>query len=200
LGSRGRSAWSSFNFLNFISKILIEIPWFNWQSSDVFEGVSNNKRNSGCNGKTSGKGKTNNVLGSCLEFSKETSGVNIDDGFGKDATLVIDCFDFHTIFKGFEVKLFEESCFWSFHFFVFSADLEIFGDLDLTLNNLSWDVQGMEEVNLWGVKSGRSSRYTEVNRGNNTDSSFSWDFVSLNLSSKLMNWGISEDQCYFLLK
>jgi hypothetical protein len=46
-----------------------------------------------------------------LEFGKETSRVNVDDGFRENVTLVIDSFDFHTILKGLEVKLLEESGF-----------------------------------------------------------------------------------------
>jgi len=114
--------------------------------------------------------------------------------------LVIDSSDFHTILKRFEVKLLEESCFWGFDFFVFSADLEVLGDLNLTLNDLCWDVQSMEEVDLWGVKSSRSSRDSEIDWGNNTDSGFSRDFVGLNFASQLMDWGVSEDKRYFLFK
>ena len=47
------------NFLG--SKFSIKIPRFNRQSSDVLEGVSNDEGNSGGNGDTSWKRKSNNV-------------------------------------------------------------------------------------------------------------------------------------------
>jgi len=83
-----------------------------------------------------------------LEFGKERGGIKIDDGFRKNVSFVIDSFDFHTIFEWFEVEFFKEGSFGGFDFFVLGADLEVLGDLNLTLNDLGRDVQGMEEVDL----------------------------------------------------
>jgi hypothetical protein len=46
-----------------------------------------------------------------LELGEETSRVNVDDGFREDVALVVDSFDFHTIFERLEVELLEESSF-----------------------------------------------------------------------------------------
>jgi hypothetical protein len=70
----------------------------------------------------------------------------------------------------------------------------------LTLNDLGWDIQGMEKVDLWGIKPSRSSGNWKINRGNNTNSCFSWDLVSLNFASKFMDWGISKNKSDFLFE
>jgi len=115
-------------------------------------------------------------------------------------SLIIDSFDFHTIFEWFEVELLKEGSFWSFDFFVLGADLEVFSDLNLTFDDLGRDVQGVEEVDLWGIKSSRSSGDWEIDRGNNTDSCFSRDLFWLNFASELMDWSVSENKGNFVLE
>lgn len=135
-----------------------------------------------------------------MEFGEESGGVNVDDGFREDLSLVVDGLDFHTILEGFEVEFLEKGSFWGFYFFVLGADLEVLGDLDLTLDDLGGDVQSVEEVDLWGIKSSRSSGNWEINGGNGTDSCFSGDLVSLNFASELMDWGVSENKGDFVLE
>ena len=58
----------------------------------------------------------------------------------------------------------------------------------------------MEEVDLRWVKTCWACRATEIDGGNDSYSSFSWDFVSFNFKSELMDGSISEDKCDLILK
>lgn len=178
----------------------MSIPCFHWEGSDVLEGVGDEQGDSGGNGDSSGEWKSNNVLGTSLEFGKKWAGVEVKDGFGENASFVIDGFDFHTILKGFEVEFFKEGSFWGFDFFILGADLEVLGDLDLSFNDFGGNVEGVEEVNLWGVKTSGSSGDGKIDGWDDTDSGFSWDFVGFDFVSEFVDWGVTENECDFLLK
>lgn len=113
-----------------------------------------------------------------MNFVKKRCWVEVDDFFWENCTIVIDSSEFETILEWFKIELLEKSSFRSFDFLSLGADLEILGNLDLTLVNLGRDVQGVEEVNLRGIQTSWSSWDSEVNWSNNTNSGFSWDFVS----------------------
>jgi hypothetical protein len=70
----------------------------------------------------------------------------------------------------------------------------------LTLNNLSRDIQGVEKVDLRWVKASWACRACEVNWGDDSYSSFSWNFICFNFKSELMDGSISEDECYLILE
>jgi hypothetical protein len=46
-----------------------------------------------------------------LEFGEKRGGIKVDNGFRENVSLIINSFDFHTIFEWFEVELFEEGSF-----------------------------------------------------------------------------------------
>jgi hypothetical protein len=46
-----------------------------------------------------------------LEFGEERGRIKVDNCFRENVSLVIDSFDFHTIFEWFEVELLEEGSF-----------------------------------------------------------------------------------------
>lgn len=177
----------------------MSIPCFHWEGSNVLEGVGDEQGDSGSDGDSSWKGKSNDVLSSRLEFGKKGRGVKVKDGFRENASIVIDWLDFHTILKRLEIEFFKKSSFWSFNFFVLGADLEVFGDLDLSFHDFGGNVEGVEEVNLWGVKTSGSSGNSKIYRRNDTDSGFSWDFIGLDFVSEFVDWGVAENECDFLL-
>ena len=75
------------------------------------------------------------------------------------------------------IQLLKEGSFWGFDLLANSTNSEIFGDLDLSFNDLGGDHQGMEEVDLWGVEAGWSSWDCEVDWCDDTDSCLSGDSV-----------------------
>ncbi len=72
----------------------------------------------------------------------------------KDDSAVVASCDSHTVFEGFEIELLQEGSFRGFDFLSDGADFEVLGDLDLTLDDLGGDVQGVEEVDLGWVQTG----------------------------------------------
>lgn len=106
----------------------------------------------------------------------------------------------HTVLEGLEVELLEEGSFGSLDFLVLGAHLEIFGDFDLTLDDLGRDVKSVEEVDLRGVETGGSGGNAEIDGGNDTDSGFSGDFVSFDLSLQVVDGGLGEDEGDLLLE
>jgi len=70
----------------------------------------------------------------------------------------------------------------------------------LSLDDLGGDVKSMEEVDLRGIKSCRSSRTAEINGRDDSYSCLCWYFVGLDFSSELMDGGISENECDLILK
>lgn len=95
--------------------------------------------------------------------------------------------DLHTVLKGFEVKLLEQSSLGSFDFFALSGDLEVFGDFNLTLDDLGGDTEGVEEVNLGGVQASGASGDGEIDGGEGTDSGFSGDFIGFDLALEVID-------------
>lgn len=100
----------------------------------------------------------------------------------------------HTVFEGLEVQLLQQGSFGCFDFFVLGAHLEIFGDFDLTLDDLGGDVKSVEEVDLRGIESSGTCGDAEIYGGNHTDSGFSGDFVGFNLSLKIVDRSFGEDK------
>ena len=107
---------------------------------------------------------------------------------------------FHTILEGLEIKLLEKGSFGCFYFFVLSGNLEVFGDFNLSLDDLGRDVKGVEEVDLRGIESSGSCRDGEIDGGESTDSGFSGYFVGFDLSLEVINGGLSEDEGDLLLE
>jgi len=108
--------------------------------------------------------------------------------------------DFHTIFEGFYVELFKEGSLRSLNLFVLGAHLEVLGNLDLSFNDFGGDVEGVEKVNLRGVKSCGASWDSEVDGRDNTNSCLSGNFVGLNFSSEVIDGGFGEDEGNLLLQ
>jgi hypothetical protein len=69
----------------------------------------------------------------------------------------------------------------------------------LSFHDFGGNVEGVEEVNLWGVKTSGSSGNSKIYRRNDTDSGFSWDFIGLDFVSEFVDWGVAENECDFLL-
>lgn len=118
----------------------------------------------------------------------------------ENSSIIVDRVNFHTVFEGLEVELLEQGSFGSLNLFVLRAHLEIFGDFDLTLDDLGGDVQSVEEVDLRGIESSGTCGDAEIDGGNHTDSGFSGDFVGFNLSLKIVDRGFGEDQGDLLFK
>jgi hypothetical protein len=112
--------------------------------------------------------------------------------------IIINIGNFHTILKGLKIELLQEGSFRSLDFLSFGANLKIFSDLDLSLDDLGRDVESMEEVDLRGIKSSGSSRTAEINRRDNSNSCLSGYFICLDFQSELMDGGIGEDECNFI--
>ena len=129
-----------------------------------------------------------------MELAQQGSGVKFEDFLGEDRSVIIDRVDLHTVLEGFEVELLEQSSLGSFDFFAFSADLEIFGDFNLTLDDLGGDAEGVEEVNLGGVQASGTSGDGEIDGGEGTDSGFSGDFVGFDLALEVIDGGVGEDE------
>lgn len=58
----------------------------------------------------------------------------------------------------------------------------------------------MEEVNLRWIHTSWSSRDCEINWSKNSNSGFSWDFVSLEFGFKFEDWSIGKDQSNLVLE
>jgi len=58
----------------------------------------------------------------------------------------------------------------------------------------------MEEVNLRGIKSCRSSWYSVINWWDNSNTSFSWKFVSFDFVFEFKDWSIRENHSDFVFK
>ena len=78
-----------------------------------------------------------------MNFVKKRCWVEVDDFLWENCTIVIDSSEFETILEWFKIELLEKSSFRSFDFLSLGADLEILGNLDLTLVNLGSNVKSL---------------------------------------------------------
>jgi hypothetical protein len=68
----------------------------------------------------------------------------------------------------------------------------------LSLDDLGGDVESMEEVDLRGIKSGRSGGAAEIYWRYDSNSCLGGYFIGLDFHSELVDGGISEDECNFI--
>lgn len=175
------------------------LPGFEGEGSDVLESVADDQRNGGLNGVSSSEGEGSDVLDSLLKLGDKIAGIKVEDGLGEDGSVIIDLGDLHTVLEGLDVKLLEEGSFGSLDLLSLGADLEVFGDFDLSLDDLGGDVECVEEVDLGGIETSGTSRGGEIDGGDDSDSGFSGHLVGFDLDSELMDGGIAEDDCHLFL-
>ena len=177
-----------------------QIPSLKRNGSDVSESVSDDERNSGLDGVSGTEGKSSDVLDSLFEAGEEIGGVKVENGLGEDVSVVVDLGNLHTVFEGLEVELLEKGGLGSLDLLSLGADLEILGDFDLALHDLGGNVEGVEEVDLGGIKSGGACGAGEVDGRGDSNSGLSGHLVGLDLEPELVDGGVAEDKCHLFLE
>lgn len=129
-----------------------------------------------------------------MDSVEEGGGVEVDDFLGEDGALIVDGAELETVLEGLHVELLEEGGFGGLDLLSLGADLEVLGDLDLTLVDLGGDVEGVEEVNLGGVETCGSGGDGEVDGSNDADSGFSGNLVSFKFGLELVDGSVGEDE------
>lgn len=177
-----------------------EIPSLEGDGGDVLEGVADDQRDGGLDGVSGSEGEGSDVPDSGLEAAEDGGGVEVEDGLGEDGTVVVDLGDLHTVLKRLDVELLEEGGLGGLDLLALGGHLEILGDLDLSLDDLGGDVEGVEEVDLGGVETGGACGAGEVDGGDHTNSGLSGHLVGLDLDPQLVHGGVAEDEGDLLLE
>ena len=126
------------------------------------------------------KGEGSNLRQSEGEFADKLGLIDVKDGYGEHRSIVEDAVNAKTVGEGSDVELCKESGLGRTDFHTLLDEVDGVGDLDLTLNDLGWDLKDLEERGLSRIASGGASRDDNINGGECTDTSRSWDSVGKN--------------------
>lgn len=145
-------------------------------------------------------GQTDEILDSESELFDEFGGVHADNLLAEDGAVVIGTEHNHTIEERLQVELLEEGGLGVSDTLSNRADLELLGDLDLSLFDLGGDLEGVEEVDLRGIEAGGSRLDDVVDRRGGADLCFSGELALLNLALEIENGLVGEDQTDLFLE
>jgi len=103
-----------------------------------------------------------------LEFSKDVSSRDVEDGGIEDGAVLEDFLDVHLILEGIDLELIEEGGLGSTNLITNPDNLLFGNDFNLGLNNLGLDLESLEERCLLGIKTGGTSRDGNLSGGDHT--------------------------------
>ena len=125
-------------------------------------------------------------------------GDKLEDFRAKNGAFGEDVHNSETVAERLKVEFLKEGSFGVTDLLALSGDLELLGDFNLTLLNLSRDGQSMEERNLGWIHTSWARSDSEVEWRNHTNTSSSRSSVAFNQRLNLKHWLVGEDKTNLL--
>lgn len=134
------------------------------------------------------------LLDTSLELSKDRFSGKIEDSGIENGTILKNLDDLHLVEERIDLELIEEGGLSGSNLLVLEHNLLGGNDINLSLNNLGLDLEGLEHGGLLWVKTGGTGWDDDISWGNHTWSSWGWSHLVVKDFLDLTKISVREDK------
>lgn len=179
---------------------LEQVVGFQTDGGQIFEGVDDGVGDGQFGGVSGFQRQSGQVFDSLLEFGEAVFEGDFALSLSEDFSVVVGGLNLHSVGEWFLVHFLQQGDLGVTDFLSDFTDGVIFGDFNLSFNDLGGNGQGVEETDLRWIHSGGSWLHGEVDVGDHSCFGSGGDSVGLDGGFQFGDWLVGENQSDFLFE